>query len=107
MEQLLRQPEFDEFGLLTPPRDWSPELARELARDAGIDELTDQHWAFINSLQAYYREFHVPPPPSKICHKLQLQHGCGHELFHTCLTAWRIAGLPDPGEEAKAYLSAE
>ncbi len=106
MGQLLRHPEFDEFGLLKDPRDWSPELAHKLASDAGIAELSDQHWAFIKSLRAYYRQFHVPPPPSKICHNLQLQHGCGHELFETCLTAWRIAGLPDPGEEAKAYLSA-
>lgn len=107
MGQLLRHPRFDESGLLKDPRDWSPELARELANNAGIAELTDQHWAYIESLQAYYRQFHVPPPPSQICHKLQLQHGCGHELFETCLAAWRIAGLPDPGEEAKSYLSAE
>ena len=102
MEQLLRDPEFDEFGLLIDPEDWSPELARELALGDGIEELTEQHWAFLHALRNYYRKFHVPPPPSQICHKLNLHHGCGHELFPTCLAAWRIAGLPDPGEEAKS-----
>jgi len=28
-----------------------------------------------------------------------------HDLFGTCLNAWRVAGLPNPGEEAKSYLS--
>ncbi len=107
MGQRLRHPEFDEYGLLKDPRDWSPALARELAGEAGIRELSDAHWAFIHSLQDYYREFHVPPPTARICHHLQLAHGCGHDLFATCLNAWRIAGLPDPGEEAKSYLSAE
>ncbi len=107
MGQLLRNPEFDESGLLKDPRAWSPDLARELAQCDGIDELTDQHWAFIQSLRDYYEKFHVPPPASKICHDLHMNHGCGHELFHTCLEAWRIAGLPDPGEEAKSYMSAE
>jgi len=25
--------------------------------------------------------------------------------FTTCLGAWRVAGLPNPGEEAKSYLN--
>ena len=107
MGQLLRNPEFDESGLLKNPMDWTPELAVELASRDGINLLTEQHWAFIKSLRDYYQTFHVPPPASRICRQLHLRHGCGHDLFHTCLSAWRIAGLPDPGEEAKSYLSAE
>ena len=49
MEQPLRNPQFDEFGLLLDPEDWSPELARELASGDGIDELSEQHWAFIHA----------------------------------------------------------
>ena len=107
MGQLLQDNEFDEYGLLIDPQHWTPELARELAHTDGIGELTGDHWAFINSLRAYYRRFHVPPSAHRICHDLKLERGSGHALFHTCLEAWRIAGLPDPGEEAKTYLSAE
>lgn len=107
MRQMLQHTELDEFGLLVNPADWTPELARELANHYKVDTLTDQHWAFIQSLRDYYAEFHVPPPAYKLCQDLHLQRGCGHRLFHTCLDAWRIAGLPDPGEEAKTYLSAE
>ena len=27
-----------------------------------------------------------------------------NELFGYCLVAWRVSGLPNPGEEAKSYL---
>ena len=107
MGELLRNIERDEYGLLRDPRDWTPELARELARADGINELSEAHWAFIASLREYYTQFHVPPPTVRICHEMHLGHDCVHELFPNSLEAWRIAGLPDPGEEAKAYLSCE
>ena len=28
-----------------------------------------------------------------------------HHLFSSCRSLWRIAGLPNPGEEAKAYMN--
>lgn len=107
MGQLLRNVEFDNFGLIKNPQDWTPELATQLADRYQIGPLSDRHWAFIRSLRNYYQQYHVPPPAHRLCRDLHLHRGCGHELFHTCLEAWRIAGLPDPGEEAKSYLSAE
>lgn len=107
MEQTLSQHQFDEYGLLMHPEDWSRELAAELAQKESIPQLTDLHWAFIDSLRAYYDKYQVPPPAAMICHDLDLDEWCCHDLFHNCLAAWRIAGLPDPGEEAKSYMSAE
>jgi dissimilatory sulfite reductase related protein len=107
MEPTRLRHQFDENGLLKHPEDWSRELAAELAREASIPQLTDVHWAFIDSLRAYFAKYDVPPPAAIICHDLDLDEWCCHDLFHDCLTAWRIAGLPDPGEEAKAYMSAE
>jgi tRNA 2-thiouridine synthesizing protein E len=107
MERFSGTVEFDEFGLVKNPRDWTPELAEELARHYDIGPLGDEHWAFIKSLREYYERYHVPPPAHLLCREMHLPRGCGHELFHSCLDAWRIAGLPDPGEEAKSYLSAE
>jgi dissimilatory sulfite reductase related protein len=107
MEQTRSQHQFDENGLLMHPEDWTRELAAELAREESIPQLTDLHWAFIDSLRAYYGKYHVPPPVAMICRELDLNEWCCHDLFHNCLAAWRIAGLPDPGEEAKAYMSAE
>ena len=88
MQHVLQQPEFDEYGVK-------------------LTKFLIENWAFLNALRDYYQRFHVPPPTARLCHELHLKHGCGHMLFPSCLTAWRIAGLPDPGEEAKSYLSAE
>lgn len=107
MGEILKNAEFDEYGLLKDPDTWSIELASQLAKEHGIGSLTEQHWAFIQSLRNYYQRFRVPPPTERICHALNLAPGSGHRLFHNCLEAWQIAGLPDPGEEAKSYLSAE
>ena len=107
MEQRLASPRFDDFGLLVDPNDWSPELATEIARRESVPQLNDLHWAFIESLRDYYFRFQAPPPAALICHELDLGVWCAHDLFNNMLSAWRIAGLPDPGEEAKSYMSAE
>lgn len=39
--------EFDEDGFLINPEDWTPELAQALAKEIGIDNLSDRHWAVI------------------------------------------------------------
>ena len=107
LQYALSQVEFDEYGLLKDPAVWTRELAQSLARQEGVGELTERHWAFLEALRDYYARFRVAPPTARVCRELGMRHGCGHDLFPSCLAAWRIAGLPDPGEEAKAYLSAE
>jgi tRNA 2-thiouridine synthesizing protein E len=42
---------------------------------------------------------------SAVCHRLGKEKFWVHDLFQSCLNAWRVAGLPNPGEEAKSYLS--
>jgi len=98
-------PRFDEDGLLTNPMDWSEGLAREIARDNGINELTDEHWQVIGALRAHYTKHGVAPAMMQICSRYHKDQYWVHDLFHTCLNAWRVAGLPNPGEEAKTYLS--
>ncbi|MBI3571225.1 MAG: TusE/DsrC/DsvC family sulfur relay protein [Gammaproteobacteria bacterium] len=96
---------FDEDGLLRDPAQWNEAVAAEIARRDGIGRLTEEHWEIIRSLREHYAKFGVAPAMSHICRR----HGKGrywiHDLFHTCLGAWRVAGLPNPGEEAKTYLS--
>jgi sulfur relay (sulfurtransferase) DsrC/TusE family protein len=81
-------------------------MAEETAWREGIPELTDEHWEIIHALPGHYVNFGVVPAMSQVCR----DHGKEgwqrvQELFHTCLGAWRVAGLPDPGEEAKTYLN--
>ncbi len=97
--------EFDEDGLLFNPQQWNESLAQAIANHDGLGLLTEEHWQVIRALRDYYAEFGVAPAMSQICLTLGMDKQCGHALFHTCMTAWRVAGLPNPGEEAKTYLN--
>jgi TusE/DsrC/DsvC family sulfur relay protein len=107
MLDILEEPrlEFDDAGLLKHPAQWDETVAEELARREGIPELTDKHWEIIHALRSHYVNFGVVPAMSHVCHDHDKGWQWVHELFHTCLGAWRVAGLPDPGEEAKTYLN--
>ena len=100
-----RQPIFDEYGLLVDATDWTEPLAIRIARDLGIGPLTTDHWKVIRDLRTYYGKFGVAPSMHNLCHAHGRRTDWIHALFHSCLNAWRVAGLPDPGEEAKSYLS--
>ena len=97
--------EFDEDGLLKYPALWTEAVAAEIARLDGIGELTEEHWQVIRTLRKHYAKFGAVPAMSHICHKHGKDKYWIHKLFHTCLGAWRVAGLPYPGEEAKTYMS--
>ena len=99
-------PEVDENGLLIDPQQWDESVAQLMAAEKGILVLTDAHWRIIHALRNYYAEFKVAPAMSRLCRKEGLSTNCVHELFCTCLTAWQVSGLPNPGEEAKSYMSA-
>jgi tRNA 2-thiouridine synthesizing protein E len=98
--------EFDEDGLLKYPELWDEAVAAEIARREGIGELTDDHWVVIRTLREHYAQYGVAPAMTHVCHTHGKDRHWVHDLFHTCLGAWRVAGLPNPGEEAKSYLSA-
>jgi len=98
-------PEVDEDGLLLDPIQWDKTMAEGLAHMMGIDKLSYEHWLVIHSLRHYFNEFGVAPAMITVCHHHHKDGLWIHNLFGTCLNAWRVAGLPDPGEEAKSYLS--
>lgn len=98
-------PPLDEDGLLVEPDDWNESVAKELAHLLDINELSPDHWLIIYALRDYYAKFGVAPSMNNVCHTYKKDALWVHNLFATCLNAWRVAGLPNPGEEAKSYLS--
>ena len=76
--------QFDEMGLLKDPDMWNENIARQIALQDGMGELTAAHWKVIFSLRESYAQDHVP---SAIDHR---------NLFPCCMQAWRVAGIPDP-----------
>lgn len=41
----------DAEGFLQKPDQWNEEIAREIARDAGIEPLTDRHWLVLHFMR--------------------------------------------------------
>ena len=94
----------DEDGLVSDFSFWTEELARDLAREEGIPALGDGHWRIIRALRAEYERLAAVSSIRNVCQKAGIDRAEVNELFGYCLVAWRVSGLPNPGEEAKSYL---
>ena len=97
-------PEFDQDGYILNANDWTPTLAHAIAANEGIDSLSDDHWKVIEALRERYFETGSVPAMRNICREAGLEEHCVSDLLEDPRRAWRIAGLPNPGEEAKAYI---
>lgn len=97
-------PAFDEDGFLADPATWTPELASQIARLDGIQYLNDQHWLVIELVRARVARVGGIPAMRSVCRAAHTTKEEIYHLFGGCLAVWRIAGLANPGEEAKAYM---
>jgi tRNA 2-thiouridine synthesizing protein E len=96
----------DEDGLVRDFSLWSEDLALKLAREEGLGELGERHWRLIRAMRSEFQRLSGPPVMRLVCHQAGIDRSEVNALFGYCLVAWRVAGLPNPGEEAKSYLSA-
>lgn len=97
-------PPLDEYGFLVNPDDWDRNVAGSLARLCGAGPLDDRHFAVMETLRRHYRHYRAIPPATHVCLELDLDESCIDTLFDGPLVAWKVAGLPNPGEEARVYL---
>jgi tRNA 2-thiouridine synthesizing protein E len=97
----------DDQGFVTDPDLWDRDLALAMAAQLGIDELSEIHWQVIDEIRAHYLEHGSLPWMGHVCRSLDLEDNCFYRLFHGPLEAWKIAGLPDPGSEARIYMENE
>ena len=97
--------QFDEDGFLINTDAWTAETAEMIAQMDGLGNLEPDHWAVINYLREIQMKSGGLPVMSRVCRTLRLGNHGVHRLFGNCREAWRIAGLPNPGEEAKAYMT--
>jgi dissimilatory sulfite reductase related protein len=89
---------FDGEGFLWDPKEWSEDVAEALARESGLDALSETHWRVIRFLRDYF--FHHGRAPLNV----QLKEGTGMSLMKLEALfpggikrgARRIAGLPNP-----------
>lgn len=94
----------DADGYLVDPKEWDRQVAFDLATHAGIKQLSQKHWRIIERLRAYYARNAALPMIRSLCQETSLEQDCVSRLFGDPSVAWRIAGLPNPGEEPSAYM---
>ncbi len=96
---------FDEDGFIVESERWTPMLAEELAQQAGIETLSAKHWEVIDLVRERFFSIGALPVMRLICRAAGLDPKTAHHLFSSCKSLWQIAGLPNPGEEARSYIN--
>jgi tRNA 2-thiouridine synthesizing protein E len=90
--------ELDADGHLKNRRDWNEAIAREIAKEEGIPELTERHWAVITYMK---KEFDTKGDAPSI-RKLTKESGVDTKELYALFPkgpakkAAKIAGLPKP-----------
>jgi tRNA 2-thiouridine synthesizing protein E len=88
----------DAEGFMLDSSQWTPEIAERIAREVGIDELTDLHWKVIT----FCREDAAREGQSPGLRRISKQSGVGMKDLYRLFPkgpgklAARVAGLPKP-----------
>ena len=96
--------DFDRDGFIKNPDNWSIAVAEKIAEWEGIAPMSEDHWKVITTLRKLYFINHQLPVMRHICREAGLDTQGVSNLLADPKVAWRIAGLPNPGEEAKVYM---
>lgn len=94
----------DDEGFLIDPYDWDTSFSEIRAAEKNV-VLTKEHWELIELIRYKYLTIGALPSMRSICKKVGFEKSALKEQFGSCLVIWKLAGLPDPGEEVKTYMS--
>ncbi|WP_329310054.1 TusE/DsrC/DsvC family sulfur relay protein [Streptomyces sp. NBC_01262] len=85
-------------GFFEDPGQWTPAMAPQIAREQGIDELTDQHWQVIDFMRAQYAEKGTGPTVRVLGKASGVTIKELYQLFPKgpAKIAAKIAGIPKP-----------
>ena len=88
----------NEEGFFTEPTEWNEDMAVELAEEAGIDELTPDHWKVLEFMRAQYFEKGTGPTVRVLGKTSGVSVKELYQLFPKgpAKIAARIAGIPKP-----------
>ena len=98
IEIMGKQLAVDADGNLVNLADWNEEIAKELAKELGIAELTAQHWQVINYMRKVFSESGDAPSIRKLTKESGVDTKTLYSLFPggPAKKAAKIAGLPKP-----------
>ncbi len=90
--------ELNDEGFFVHPEQWTEEMAPELARREGIEELTEDHWTVIRFMRAEYFEKGTGPTVRVLGKTSGVSVKDLYQLFPKgpAKMAAKIAGIPKP-----------
>jgi TusE/DsrC/DsvC family sulfur relay protein len=95
---------FDEDGFIVDPARWNDTVAEKVAEADGLGTLTNEQWEVIHAVHGHYLRVGALPPLHQVCRSAHMDRRHLEELFGKAREAYRLSGIPNPGEEAKAYM---
>ncbi len=94
----------DDEGFLLDADQWTAAFSELRAAEINV-ELDHRHWALIKLIRDKYLRLGALPLMRNVCKAAGFEKSELKHQFGSCLTLWKIAGLPNPGEEAKTYMN--
>jgi TusE/DsrC/DsvC family sulfur relay protein len=90
--------ELNEEGFLMDPQQWTEEMAKELARKEGIEDLSDRQWLVIHFMRSEYFAKGTAPAVRMLGKTSGVSIKELYELFPRgpAKVAARVAGIPKP-----------
>lgn len=90
--------EVDGDGFLQKPEQWNREIGAEIARDAGIAEMTDKHWQVVEFMRNRYLETGSAPSIRALGKESGVPIKELYQLFPKgpAKLAAKIGGIPKP-----------
>jgi TusE/DsrC/DsvC family sulfur relay protein len=95
----------DDDGFLADTESWNETVAAALASREGIADLTGDMLDILKFFRDYYAKHRFFPIVRFVCKNVHQPKNCVTEKFIDPVTAWKIAGLPNPGEEVLQFRS--
>jgi len=88
----------DSDGHLANPKEWSEEIAKELAQEEGIHTLTERHWKVVNLMRKEFLEKGDAPSIRRLTKESGVDTKELYALFPKgpAKKAAKIAGIPKP-----------
>ncbi|MDF3140311.1 MULTISPECIES: TusE/DsrC/DsvC family sulfur relay protein [unclassified Streptomyces] len=88
----------DDEGFFTEPDQWTEAMAGQLAREQGVEDLTERHWTVIRFMRAEYAAKGTGPTVRVLGRTSGVSVKELYQLFPKgpAKTAAKIAGIPKP-----------
>ena len=93
-----KEVDIDEEGFIQEPDLWDENVAIDLAKTEGVEEMGEDHWKLVNYIRDYYAKFGIAPMVRKLCKECGFKLKYIYEMFPSgpAKGACKVAGLPKP-----------